>query len=102
MSIIVIILATVALFLISNLIANRIVYGPILKDNYIPDISTWELNGYSSGIITIDKGEFKWNFITNIPIPFIIKYHMHGHGQILIWSKDHKKIKERFKQLKQK
>lgn len=93
----IIILPLIILF--SSALADLIVLGYFLSDkkwfNLVESmLQTSTLNKFDSSIISVNG-----TFITNISFPITCKYYISGEGRIPRWSKMHKLIKNKHKEL---
>lgn len=81
---------------IPMLITFGVYRGPLLSvDNYTLNIGYDIMNDYSDGNWSVN------NMIATVPaFSFLFKYYIGDKGAVLRWSKMHKVIEAKFKQLK--
>lgn len=77
-------------------LANYTVFGKYLNRNYDINLDNYWLNSYDTSMLSA----FNMHYITNLPIPIFGKYYIGEIGIVPRWSKLHKKIKNKFKELK--
>ena len=78
-------------------LSTLVVYGPVYKKQ-LPDLSEYQLHGGDSAIIYAP--DLNTPYISIVPAPILFKYYIQGTGVIIRWSKAHKQIKQKFKELK--
>lgn len=75
--------------------------GPITRLNSDYNIDDYSLNQFNSTIINAYDNQEKTPYISTTPFPSLLfKYYIENNGIVPRWSRLHKKIDQKFKQLK--
>lgn len=74
------------------------VYGPVYKNSDF-NLDKYHLNGYCKSILS-NNNDFNAPYISNVPFALLFRYYISGYGIVPRWSTLHKKIKNKFKELK--